>query len=553
MAVRAADGNAREQVIRQVRHWRDELIALGRRNRVVYFRPTRSATLMLEQPSLGTIVNRLKQRSGSWGFYEPPAPPPVEEDDPEPEPFDRFEVRPLKGDELLTQKADAPALLRSLRLLDRKSKQEFLGKGLWVLHLAAGLLRWIDSDDEDAVLTPILLIPVRLARESPRDPYRLVMADGDVVVNPAMLAKLESDFAIQFPALDDVREIEPLSYLAEVESMVEERGWSVQRRCVLDAFSFHKEVMYRDLQRNESHIVDHPLVQALALGADARLDFGFDPPAEADLDETYPPEETITILDADASQRRCLAVAREGRSFVMDGPPGTGKSQTIANLIAQGLTSGKSILFVSEKIAALEIVEARLNAAGLGEYLLEMHSQKATRKEVAQTLYRALTLQPKVPPGMDAQQVSALRQRREELSAYANALNEHREPLGRTLFDAIGRVAQLHAVEQAPLPDAVDTGLLPATLGQIMEFAGELARAWGPVVRVDQFFWHGLNMQATTMGGKRGLLQAVDACDAAMSALQLEAGSMSSRLELWWDDAAVRVPPLVEVAEEEAR
>src|SRR5690606_6577443 len=117
-------------------------------------------------------------------------------------------------------------------------------------------------------------------------------------------------------------------------------------------------------------------------------------------DETHPPEKLATILDADASQRRCMVAARQGHSFVMDGPPGTGKSQTIANIIAQAIRDGKTVLFVSEKIAALEVVKARLDDKGLGDYLLELHSHKATRKEVARALYESLRKHPQPLPRM---------------------------------------------------------------------------------------------------------------------------------------------------------
>jgi MoxR-like ATPase len=118
--------------------------------------------------------------------------------------------------------------------------------------------------------------------------------------------------------------------------------------------------------------------------------FTFDPPPEPDLDERHPPEAMISILDCDASQRQCLVAAALGHSFVMEGPPGTGKSQTIANMIADALGRGRTVLFVSEKAAALEVVYRRLHDAGLSEYVLELHSHKATRKQVAQTLGRSL-------------------------------------------------------------------------------------------------------------------------------------------------------------------
>ena len=149
-----------------------------------------------------------------------------------------------------------------------------------------------------------------------------------------------------------------------------------------------------------------------------------------DIDQRAAPESTPVILDADSSQRACIAAALDGRSFVMDGPPGTGKSQTIANMIGALLHAGKTVLFVSEKAAALDVVRDRLDAAGLRAYLLELHSHKATRKEVAVALGKRSTPFRSRPHRCRPMAVDAVRKRREQLNAYADAMNRLREPLG---------------------------------------------------------------------------------------------------------------------------
>ena len=162
-------------------------------------------------------------------------------------------------------------------------------------------------------------------------------------------------------------------------------GWQVSDSLVLSYFSFAKEAMYRDLLDHEDQIAGHPVVAALASGGrgEASSGFFFDEIPEDEVDLRAAPESTPVILDADSSQRACIAAALDGRSFVMDGPPGTGKSQTIANMIGVLLHAGKTVLFVSEKAAALDVVRDRLDEAGLRAYLLELHSHKATRKQVA--------------------------------------------------------------------------------------------------------------------------------------------------------------------------
>ena len=147
------------------------------------------------------------------------------------------------------------------------------------------------------------------------------------------------------------------------------------------------------------------------------------------------------ILDADSSQRASIAAALDGRSFVMDGPPGTGKSQTIANMIGVLLHAGKTVLFVSEKAAALDVVRDRLDEAGLRAYLLELHSHKATRKQVAAALGTALDTVPVPPAAMPAMDVDTVRKRREQLNAYADAMNRQRGPLGYSLHHVLGMIA----------------------------------------------------------------------------------------------------------------
>ncbi len=142
---------------------------------------------------------------------------------------------------------------------------------------------------------------------------------------------------------------------------------------MLGLFASHREAMCKDLEQNEERILAHPLVRAVALGPDAGLPddlIGFEPPELDRIDEVQLPERTPLVLDADASQRQCIAAALEHRSFVMSGPPGTGKSQTITNLIAALMHAGRSVLFVSEKAAALDVVRNRLRGVGLGDFVL---------------------------------------------------------------------------------------------------------------------------------------------------------------------------------------
>ena len=475
------------RVAEQIDTWRKQLINLARSNRLLYFRHTRMSTLEIAcaPDELAEVTDRLLG-SGSWRFYEPPEPEAGEH-----AAASDHRDSAVYDDKLVTSKATARDLGNALRSLDRRSTQEFMDKGIWILYLAAGMLHWADPDTGERAESPLVMIPVQLFRENPREPYELRRADEDVVLNPALGVKL-GEFGVELPPMEE-EEPDIAMTLADFDRAVASQpGWEVRRRLVIGPFSFHKEVMYRDLLKNEQSVSEHPLVRALAIGAREASGLDFDVIPEDRLDEDAPPESIVTILDADATQLQCITAAEAGRSFVMDGPPGTGKSQTIANTIAELLAKGKTVLFVSEKAAALEVVHKRLHAAGLNDYCLELHSHKATRKEVARQFGSALERHPVAPPAMEATALAQLVRRRSELSARANAMNETRQPLGRSLHDVIGRVSQLKGLRQAPPPAGLGSSLSAGDLTQILIASREIARAWGPVERGEDFVWRDL-------------------------------------------------------------
>lgn len=517
---------SRERVIGQLDIWRKQLINLARSNRLLNFRHTRTSTLEIvgDPETLAGVVSRLLA-GGSWGFHMPPD-----------EPTEVGSITGVDGaaagmHELMTSKRTGPELRAALRSLDRRATQEFMDKGLWILHLAVGMLRWTDPDSGEEAESPLVLVPVQLRRASPREPYELGRADEDVVLNPALVVKL-AEFGVELPMVDEDAFEMSTALLAFERAVAGQSGWVVERRLVVSPFSFHKEVMYRDLVRNEAVVSDHPLVQALAVGAKEDFGLDFDVIPENRLDDDASPEDVATILDADATQRQCINAAVTGHSFVMDGPPGTGKSQTIANMIAELLANGKTVLFVSEKAAALEVVHKRLWAAGLADYCLEIHSHKAQRKEVVKQLAAALELHPaNLRPMTDAATAQLVR-RRKELSVRAAAMNESREPLGRTLYDVIGRIAQLQHLQQAPPPPELRRSLTSDALTRILITAGEISRAWGPVTQGADFVWRDLRNTVIDAGRSHQTNTEVATAVTALSALELVVGDVADSLVL---------------------
>ncbi|MEV6841981.1 AAA domain-containing protein [Actinoplanes sp. NPDC051411] len=399
------------QVRAALQAWRDCLVDLTCTSRLLHLQPARASAVEIADPPAAELVERLKNGE-SW---------PVE---------------------------DSPAL----RQLVKKARQEYLDRGVRILHLAAGLLHWHDEEKAEHV-SPLVLIPVAVENG-------LVTPIDEAVVNPALALRLR-ELHEPVPDLSTRDRVEPVS--------------------VLSCFTFHKEAAYRDLLDHEHEILRHPVIRALARTGPDRT-FDFTPIAPADIDDLAPPETTPLVLDADATQRACIAAATNGHSFVMDGPPGTGKSQTIANMIACLLHAGKKVLFVSEKAAALDVVRNRLADAGLDPYLLELHSHQAGRKEVATALAAAcdrIASPPEIGKSDDR-----LRQRRQQLSAYAAAVNEIRQPLGERLHDVLGQTTDI------PIPVADPGRLTAAQLERAAGAAERLKETWR--VTKPDFAWRGV-------------------------------------------------------------
>src|SRR5262249_27612549 len=185
-----------------------------------------------------------------------------------------------------------------------------------------------------------------------------------------------------------------------------------------------------------------PLCRAVAGDTAVSLKAPADLPAAADLDRVVPPEAAVHILDADSSQHEAIEAVKRGAHLLMDGPPGPGKSQTIANMIAEALAAGKTVLFVSEKTAALEVVKRRLDKCGLGDFCLELHSHKASKKAVVAELGRCLELTPAGMPDTAAK-LRQLADDRRTLNEFVAELHAVRQPLGWSAFRVHGELARL--------------------------------------------------------------------------------------------------------------
>ncbi|GAA3040851.1 hypothetical protein GCM10020229_60120 [Kitasatospora albolonga] len=509
-------------------HWQKALIDLGFRNRLVSYRRTKTqAGMDITAPGLAAVLDSLPAgcvfapvREADSDSVDAPSLLPAQLDKPSravetltgSRPIDTPASRGGTGRaaqrlSLVTSKATQAEQDRHLRRLVTVAKEKFNDYGLWVLHLGIGFLEWLPSPSADSVQSPLVLAPVTLRRWK-GDSYLLELnTDEDLAFNPALAIKME-ELGLDWPSPDQVDLADVPALLDRARQKASERrGWAVHDRVVLDAFNSSKEAMYRDLKDNRARILKSHLVRAVGLGGASDLatsTFDFEPMPLDRIDQLQPPEQAPLVLDSDSSQRQCVAAAVEGRSFIMDGPPGTGKSQTITNIIAGLLDRGRTVLFVSEKAAALDVVRNRLKDVGLDDYVLALHSNTMGRKQVAQELGRALGAPQRSFPGAGANQRSTAKGLREELSGYAAAMNEPRVGLGRSLHAVLGRISLLEDVYSLrPGPSFVPGELTEELLHEVTEAAGWISRAWRPAVEGDAFVWRELT-------GARGELDALD-------------------------------------------
>jgi very-short-patch-repair endonuclease len=285
--------------------------------------------------------------------------------------------------------------LKGLLQISESAIQEM---GANILYLSFGFLEWFDSNHDKARIAPLFLLPVRLLkgrlnRKTKTYEYRLTYSGEDIIPNLSLREKLRVDFAMALPGMDE--NTEPESYFEEVVALIQDNQprWRLRRFISLSLLNFSKLLMYLDLDPERwpkgANILDHPVVGRFLGSYNARQgeesesdgDFGFGEEYSIDdiddIHTLYP-----LIDDADSSQHSALIDAVDGKNLVIEGPPGTGKSQTITNLIAAAMAQGKRVLFVAEKLAALQMVRRRLDAAGLGEFCLELHSHKTQKRKV---------------------------------------------------------------------------------------------------------------------------------------------------------------------------
>ncbi|WP_237062012.1 DUF4011 domain-containing anti-phage protein Hhe [Microbulbifer zhoushanensis] len=337
-----------------------------------------------------------------------------------------------------------------LKTLLQSAESAIQEMGTNILYLACGFLDWYESNDSDAVRpAPLFLVPVKLRkgtlnRQAGTYEYTLTYSGEDLIPNLSLREKLRQDFGLALPELDETTT--PEDYFARVQELIDETQprWRVRRYISLALLNFSKLLMYLDLDPDrwpeDASLLDHALVSRFLSGLqqseqERDSEFGFE--EEHPIDELANVHDNYPLIsEADSSQHSALVDAIDGKNLVIEGPPGTGKSQTITNLIAAAMGQGKKVLFVAEKLAALEVVRSRLDAAGLGDFVLELHSHKTQKRKLLDDISRRLQKHRRFRAPKDIElEIQHYEQLKVALSSYAEKVNKPWQQTGKSLHE----------------------------------------------------------------------------------------------------------------------
>jgi hypothetical protein len=464
---------ARRQKVESARQaWIRKLIDLSRRNNLLYFRPLKTGTLELSSSPSEKLRDLLVGESVPAAKLLPD----VEDD----------------------------ALAKLLRDISRRALENSEEKGLNTMFVTFGMATWPALDGGRPTEAPVLLLPVAInKREGTKSFY--LSATGSFQLNLVLLHVLEDQFKVRLQPEELLAEFagdEEEGTVLDIKGlcgkiqrlMAEVRGFEIGLRVILGNFAFQKMAMVKDLQERATDLALHDVIAAIAGDSLAKsaINEGQKDPDPNEFDR-IPPDNEFLVLDADSSQQRAIAAVLADQSRVIHGPPGTGKSQTITNLIACLAAAGRRILFVAEKKAALDVVKQRLETVGLGHLAIDLHgadlSPRAVMQQVAHTLEVVRSSAP-----INYQEVHAqLVDRRTRLNAHVERMHCQREPTKKSVYEMQGLVLRLErAVNSSVRWRGQELArLTPKISQQVTDLLTEAAGLASLFLRTDSSPWTG--------------------------------------------------------------
>lgn len=362
------------------------------------------------------------------------------------------------SDNVLQTKLTKTNLEKKLKSLFYESKEYEEEQGVNVLYIALGFLKWYEDANSDiAKYAPLVLLPVDLSREGAKDRYKLKLRDEDIFTNVSLKLWLHEQHSVTLPEIPEEEEWTPQSYFKDVQTAIAmSPRWEVlSNEVLLGFFSFSKFLLWKDLDPttwpNGQGPLEHPIIQKLLGSSGERVEAeGPLIPDDDLIDDHFTPHDLAYIMDADSSQTEAIQTAIIGKDLVIQGPPGTGKSQTITNIISAAIRDGKKVLFIAEKMAALDVVHQRLVNSKLGPVCLELHSRKANKASVLGQIRDAMEMANQ--PAYSREPLDTLKSLQDILNGHAKRVNRPLEPWGFTPYEILGGISLLYS-EGNSLPD----------------------------------------------------------------------------------------------------
>ena len=535
--------------------WQERLLQLDLRNSRVNFRPRTTAVRIVGQDPCDLVEALTASRRGLSFNYVDPQPrrraafaqstlPDDDAQQPEAE---------IKGDlatDLTTQE-----LQRRLGNLRRRANEWRDEQGLSVLFLALGFLEWVTEDGSPA-LSPLLLLPCILDRRSPRTAFLLSAEDDTPTPNETLAFLLERDHDIRLPQLEADSE-DCAAYIEAVRELVEHRtDWKVTDDVFLSIFAFSKLAMRHDLQGLKDGGSSNPIILAMT-DAQAQTESTAQPSAlpplpedlsGGKLDDLLELRDQYAVLPADYSQLKSIRAVRSGQNLVVHGPPGTGKSQTIANMIATLLGEGKTVLFVSEKSAALDVVKTRLEANQLGVFCLDLHSDRGRKANVYDQLRSAVEDRRRVTLRPFESTVEDLARMRSRLNAVVRELHKVRPPLGLTIYQVQGRLASLRDLPQVKFPVRAVGEMDREQLANFVESAGRIRMRQREFSEHETSHWRALRNATPTIELADSVRSDMHAIAATINSVSKAGASLADFLGLQDPSHLSEVGSMVELA-----
>ncbi|WP_127600249.1 DUF4011 domain-containing protein [Nitratireductor alexandrii] len=374
--------------------------------------------------------------------------------------------------------------------------------GVNVVQAAFGFLEWSDPNGRDNNLSPLIVLPVVLkSQKTPGGAKFSVVGAGENAESNGVLAeRLKRDFGLKLPDYDGGSTEEYFELIDKLKPNIP--TWKVRRQVVFGIFPSARIAMYHDLDTTAADFANNDIVRAIMAGTQTSglSPYAKDHDVDAADNEGRSP---LMVMDADSSQVSTILDVASGKNIAVEGPPGTGKSQTIVNVIAAALAEGKKVLFVAEKLAALDVVRSRLETVGLGEFILPLQASRSSRKEVVASLRDRLTMGSAQRPRDFDTKHRRLRDTRSKLGEYVEILSSIFAGTGRTVFEILGKAIATGPAVADLSREIRDLSLVPhgeyddATLQGILDRARAFDAALAAASTTPDF-WRGTHLVSLT-------------------------------------------------------